>query len=434
MKDKIFNNRFISGITEQGRAFLFDGIDLEVYDITPSKRDSTQIMEEIINSKKNSTYEYDESIPIRVPNDYFQREDINVISINLHDGCNLACRYCYISASKKTNERLTARVFVDILEYFKDLREKHLIFYFAGGGEPTLNFELLKTIPDLCKEKGFLDCEFEITTNGTLLSNKSLEFYKENKFTLDISLDGDKINDASRIFPNGKSSFDIVINNINKCKELGIAFSCKAVIQPMNIGILNAFVFFEENEIPFTFSFATESLDHSFVTNENQTSGFRSQMESICHFYREKIIRNEKIYCSKIIGDLLHIHYRMITNIACMASKNGFYIDLDGSIYPCSYFIKSKKIGSIYSEIDYESIISDSLYAKPVEFIPTCNKCWAKYLCSGACFAIRWVNNRNLNEVVPYMCSVNKVYWYEIIRLYASVSTIIKEGNNVNFV
>jgi uncharacterized protein len=47
-----------------------------------------------------------------------------------------------------------------------------------------------------------------------------IDFFKLNKFTIYISLDGnDKINDESRVYHNGKGSFNDVFNNMNLLKK-----------------------------------------------------------------------------------------------------------------------------------------------------------------------------------------------------------------------
>jgi sulfatase maturation enzyme AslB (radical SAM superfamily) len=57
-------------------------------------------------------------------------------------------------------------------------------------------------------KNGFDKCDFDLTTNGTILTKEMIEFFKLNKFTIHVSVDdNENIHDASRIYHNG--------NNIN---------------------------------------------------------------------------------------------------------------------------------------------------------------------------------------------------------------------------
>lgn len=42
---------------------------------------------------------------------------IDVVGVNLVSGCNLGCRYCYLTASKRPIELLTEERFLEILSF-----------------------------------------------------------------------------------------------------------------------------------------------------------------------------------------------------------------------------------------------------------------------------------------------------------------------------
>ena len=57
-----------------------------------------------------------------------------------------------------------------------------------------------------------------MTTNGVLL-NKHMDFLVKHNFEVMISLDGGKHNNSYRVFHNGKSSFEVIIKNLNLLKS-----------------------------------------------------------------------------------------------------------------------------------------------------------------------------------------------------------------------
>ena len=88
------------------------------------------------------------------------------------------------------------------------------------GGEPLLEFDLIKKCVEYVEsivegKKVF----FNITTNGTLLTDEVVDFFVEKDFKLSISLDGSqKEHDVNRKFRDGSGSFNTIINNIKRIK------------------------------------------------------------------------------------------------------------------------------------------------------------------------------------------------------------------------
>jgi sulfatase maturation enzyme AslB (radical SAM superfamily) len=130
--------------------------------------------------------------------------------------CNLNCTYCF--EKDKMNRDMKIE---DLGKVIDDL--SNLSFYMFGG-EPFLNLDLVEQLIEGFKKKGMDDAQRRQiieslafhTTNGTLLE-KHLETIKKYDLSLQISLDGPKdINDANRVYHNGRGSFDDVMRNIEK--------------------------------------------------------------------------------------------------------------------------------------------------------------------------------------------------------------------------
>ncbi|MDR2064710.1 MAG: radical SAM protein [Prevotellaceae bacterium] len=415
--------------------YIFCVEDFEICKIQQGEN-IENVLQEIKTEKEKSNATIDKNERANIENDFMDGKIINTIGIDIAHGCTLDCTYCYVSASKKSLKLLNTEKFLDILKFLKNVKNNHITFYFTGYGEPALNFNLLKQIPYLCKKNGFNKCDFDLTANGTILTNEMIEFFKLNKFTIYISVDGnEKINDESRIYHNGKGSFKDVFHNMNLLKENNIKFSCKTVVLPDNKNLVETFLFFEQNKIHFIFTIATNSFDNHFSPNTEDLKTFEEQLDTVIDNYRKLIEDNHKIYSTKIINDLKRIHYGAVNKNGCVASKEGYFIDIDGNIFPCSYHSSSidLSVGNIYTGIDYEKILKNNYYAKPVDNYPTCKVCWMKYLCSGSCFAIKWLENKNTEEPSEYLCKTYNIYWSAMIKLYIQLHPVIISGNNINF-
>lgn len=416
--------------------YIFCSEDLEIF--RPSENANIQnVISKIKTDKtkndKNSRLTCNFNI---AKHEFSKNDSINIVGIDLTNGCNLNCTYCFIAAYRKQMKMLSIETFVDILDFLKNDKEHAIHFYFAGSGEPTINFKLLKQIPSLCKEKGFYKCIFELTTNATLLNQEVVDFLKLNKFILQVSMDGGKeLHNRTRIYRNGKGSFNTVYKNVKLLQKNKIIFLCNTVIQPGNDRLVELFSFFEKNKIEFVFNIATNSVSGHFIPKSKDLVVFEQQLSILIEKYRRLIENNEKIYAVKFLRDIKKIHFRELGQIGCVASREGFHIDIDGNIFCCSYHSGTKDIsvGNIYSGIEYDKIIDNGWYAKPVDSYPICKKCWMKYLCSGSCFAIKWLVNKNTDLPSKFLCKTYDIYWKAIITLYIQVYPFIINGNNVNF-
>lgn len=119
------------------------------------------------------------------------RADLDTLSVTILPtmNCNLRCVYCYADGGS-SNANLSfedAKYVIDQLIKRYPVAKK-INLYFAGGGEPLLNFELIQNIVQYVK-----DCKLTLTirmvTNGTLVPDY-LDWLRANKVYLRISYDG----------------------------------------------------------------------------------------------------------------------------------------------------------------------------------------------------------------------------------------------------
>jgi uncharacterized protein len=146
-------------------------------------------------------------------------------------GCNMACRYCYVSGgnfNKFPREIMSeemAKISVQRLLYLLGDRIEIISFF---GGEPLLAFKTIKVIVEEFIKNG-LRPKFTIATNGTLLNQDMIDFFIENNFTVTVSVDGpEKVHDYNRIFPNGEGSFKQVMKNVELLKKNNVKLAMQS--------------------------------------------------------------------------------------------------------------------------------------------------------------------------------------------------------------
>ena len=155
--------------------------------------------------------------------------DLSQLILQVTQQCNLRCAYCAYSGIYEghrvhQNKRMSFELAKRGIDFFiKHSREKDSIDIGFYGGEPLLEFDLLKKCTEYAR--GLVEGKeltFGLTTNGTLLKDEIAEYLVENDFRIGISLDGPKReHDINRRFANGKGSFDTIIQNVKRLKKMG---------------------------------------------------------------------------------------------------------------------------------------------------------------------------------------------------------------------
>lgn len=142
----------------------------------------------------------------------------------LTNACNMCCVYCQAQDSAKEKkgkmDRETAKKAVDIALQSPN---QYLTFEFQGG-EPLLNFEIIKFIVEYSQEKkNDKVITYSLVTNTLLLQEEMLDFFEKYPISVSTSLDGDqKIHDGNRPQITGEGTFRFVSSNIRKMKQRGI--------------------------------------------------------------------------------------------------------------------------------------------------------------------------------------------------------------------
>ena len=225
-------------------------------------------------------------------------DNLKGVILQVTQNCNLRCKYCVYSGSyvnrQHNNKRMTLDTAKAIIDFFWSHSGKSddVSFGFYGG-EPLLEFELIKDVVAYIKQK-FVGKKyiFTITTNATLLKEEQIKFLAENNFNLVISLDGPaEIQDANRVFADGESgTFETVMNNLKKVKEINEAYysniSFNAVIDlSQNFSCANDF-FLSYDMVK------NSGITGNFVSNTNR----KEEMNFYIQFYIDSLYELFKIY------------------------------------------------------------------------------------------------------------------------------------------
>jgi len=148
----------------------------------------------------------------------YKGTSLHIIVVTLR--CNMNCVYCHASSKPCSKnefdmDRETAKNTVDFIFQSPN---KYITIEFQGG-EPLLNWEIVKFITNYAMEKNQKakkDLRITIVTNLSLMDEKKMDFLIKNKVSICTSLDGHKeLHDKNRKFVKG-SNYEQVVYWIKK--------------------------------------------------------------------------------------------------------------------------------------------------------------------------------------------------------------------------
>lgn len=324
--------------------------------------------------------------------------------------CNLRCEYCaysgiYSKNRTHSNQRMTFETAKKAIDFFLErngeLSDIGISFY---GGEPLLEFDLMKQCVEYAKSQiEGKRIRFNVTTNGTLLSDCVVDYLVENKFALSISLDGTKEeHDVNRKFANGEGSFYTIIDNIKRIQkrypEFDKNISIMTTINPhMDLGCV--LEFFSTGEI---------FNDKTIMFNSMNETDLKQELTYDDKFYRIRNYEYIKMLFS-LVGklDVKHVSPLVIRSRSmverrqkliqgrtkmmpiahhggpCMPGVRRLFVRVDGALFPCervSEVLDYFKIGTLEDGLDVSQIKKLLNIGELTE--SKCKKCWNLRHCS----------------------------------------------------
>lgn len=383
------------------------------------------IINDIINDSPQLT-NFDLS-QYEVPNGVF-----NTVVLPISGHCTLACPYCFAHVNGKfnfddfTTDGIEKAIDFSVSNVNGFSTDSPLCFVFFGG-EPLMRFDLIKHAINYAKTRyADRNIAYSITTNGTILTDEIIQTFKENKFSVLVSIDGPDNEFNLRKDLSGRKSFYKVLGFIKTLKNNGIYTELRATLVNTNPYIVETFDFFEKQELPFFVSFAytSENKDHHWAEyNNSLIESIKSQFDNLLDYYIGKIEKHEIIYNKKFYQINEILRFRQNKRIACGAGRTYFTITSSGNIFSCAHFMNQEEhsIGNI----NKVEITPDSYKAIKIEEIGECSTCWAKHLCLGHCVSQKIsLGKRNDTATTIEECELEKIKMELYVKLYYYTKTL----------
>jgi uncharacterized protein len=307
--------------------------------------------------------------------------------------CNLNCVYCYSDANKEKTDLSLSLAKKGIDHYFERYTSnlQKIELFFAGGGEPTVNWPVLEGAVRYAQkksEKFGKELCLSITFNG-VINKFQRRFIQKNFNAARISFDGLKeIQNHQRLMINGEGSYDAVVETMNFFDDAQMIYDVRPTITNFSVKkMAENFKFITENFSPISVGFVP-----SHEAGKQQQGHSSSFVKEYVKQIKEILVQSSQKHKLNLrfSGNLFSLR----GGYAC-ALFNSFILVPGGHISTCTHVAQPADkesnhffIGKFDTDendfiIDHKKI---SLFQKlHVENIKSCRKCIAKYYCAGGC-------------------------------------------------
>lgn len=369
---------------------------------------------------KDSGQLFSEDIYERYLFDFKKRKTVvKALCLHIAHSCNLKCRYCFAGEGEYHGKAAlmdieTGKAALDFLVKNSGNRVNLEVDFF--GGEPTLNFEVVKELVRYgrsLEEPNNKKFRFTLTTNGILLDEDILEFVNKEMGNLVLSIDGRReINDRMRPLKGGQGSYDTIVPKYLKAAESrnqtdyyvrgtythhNLDFS-EDVLHLADLGFKQISVepvvappdadyAIRPGDIPALLS-EYDKLAQEMLKRKREGKGF-----NFFHF----MIDLEGGPCA----------YKRLSG--CGSGTEYLAVTPWGDLYPCHQFVGNEDflMGNVHEGIT-RSDIQDEFKTVNVYAKEKCRSCFAKLYCSGGCAANAYNFEGNINGAYDIGCELQK--------------------------
>lgn len=355
----------------------------------------------------------------------------------ISQACNLRCSYCYadhgtygekeklmdIDTAKKCIDKLLSKNFNNFIIFF--------------GGEPFLNFSLMRDIEEYGRQLG-LEIKYKTVTNGTIMNDSIEKFIADKLFSICVSLDGPKeINDMQR-YGIEMSVHDQAVMTIEKLKSNKTPFSIKCTAIESNMTRLTDIAEYLGTLGAESMAFAPADMipqnGKKILLSENETKIFANELSNIISKNINQLASGRRV---TKVSFILKILSQLVTKTraihSCSAGREAIAVTADGDVYPCHEFvgIEEFRMGNV-NDGDFPGEAYDRIKSifnnHGVYSFEECTSCWARFLCGGDCAVRSYVYNGDLFRPTKINCIMKKAI---LEALLPEIAEIFQDKNKM---
>jgi radical SAM protein with 4Fe4S-binding SPASM domain len=340
-------------------------------------------------------------------------DGVQIHSISLTNECNLGCKYCQAKSTFRShlNSNMCEKTAKNIINFIFNDASKNVekITIEFQGGEPLLNFKVLRYIVEQCtklKQIHKKTIDYIIGTNLTLMDEKKLNFIIKNKIQISTSIDGPKnIHQENRPYLDGESSLEDTLKWVTRINE---AYNLNRVNKKVyssptfTKNSLNDFkriinFYIKNNLDPIQSRFvdkiglAEDSWKKLGYSPEKYSHFFKKYLNYLLELNKDNVLIRDRMIIILLSNIFTQEKICPCVSESCFGITSVLSYNSNGDVYPCEYFRytqdKKLNLGNVKS-VKFKEILNSKQNIKfsmnNNVFNKTCNTCVWKPFC-GVC-------------------------------------------------
>ncbi|OPX77971.1 MAG: molybdenum cofactor biosynthesis protein A [Methanosaeta sp. PtaB.Bin039] len=310
------------------------------------------------------------------------------LTLCITEDCNFMCKYCAYSDFYKYTRRPSDKYMkfsiakkaidyyfslLDEGKRYNPLRRPAIGFY---GGEPLLNFKLIKDLVDYI-ENEYKDHKtiYTITTNGSLLDKEKANWLMKFKFIIDVSLDGpEEEHDRLRVYTNGNGTFRDVMKNVSSIMIEGYQeIGCLPVFD-WRSNLFKREEFFNRQDVPrVQGAFPVDDVEgcsYYQQFTEEEFLAFMEQFERARNFYFMNLDHHRHRKKTTLFDDLIgqaprralfrsisiYPHHPLMPFTGACIPGRKIFVDVNGFYHLCEKVNSDFPIGNVNEGLNFKKI------------------------------------------------------------------------------
>lgn len=382
--------------------------------------------------------------------------------------CNLDCKYCfYLEKERLWRKGEVYRMSSELLDVYVrkyiESQPGEIVTFAWQGGEPTLpGISFYEKVVKLQEKyaNGKNICN-TLQTNGTLLNEDWVRFFRDQQFLIGLSIDGpERLHDTYRQTKNGEGTWAQVMKAVCLLVKHDVQWNSLTCVHQMNIhkplevyrflrGIGSKYMQFipvvermpnqQATEWGLSLGSPIDPKQESEFDNQSNVTKWSVKPGDYGKFLTKIFDRWVRLDVGKIfiqINDVTLGKWLNQPHGLCIFDETcgqALAMEHDGSVYSCDHYVyPSHKIGYIGND-NFSDLLETPFQSKfgkdKKDSLPKqCLECSVRKFCNGGCPKQRFVKDKYGNTGLNYLCEDYFHYFTYTIPSMYRMATLFRNG------
>ncbi len=356
------------------------------------------------------------------------------------EACNFNCDYCFqgLRTTPRKMDPKTARKSVDWLlaEASGDARKINIGFF---GGEPLVNFPLIEEIVDYAEQAApryDKTVAFNMTTNGSLFTDKVADFWKRHDISLLLSVDGAPFTqNRHRKSKHGADTSAQVEKNFARILDVHPDCMVRMTITPDTMDHL-------VDNLDYLFDHGFRAFAHHPVDrgwDRQSLLALDVAVRKAANWCLDKLLTGMKFKQHPFSATAARLcdwddaaaAENSKPKRSCGAGKGLLAVGVDGTIFPCHRFVSHNDfagafpMGTVFDGLNrrMRNQFTRLSNQKMLGCSTTCDACKVRSVCRGGCLARNWEVNGSMFMPAPELEYIATIYYETTKELIGLLET-----------